>query len=185
MWRTLWLGLSSASSNMIRGLRLCTKRTLSGLALVRAKEVRTKSLFTLMVFLSPLESLALPRPAGQTPPAGSGGGFLEAGNRSCVPRSSERLCRTRRTWALHLCPHHSAPWRIKWKNKFPNPATSALLFILFTCYPKRTIFCPICGNNVMSLEKINHKRLNTSLVSSWVHNLLQKFFFLFFINSTE
>lgn len=32
-WRTLWLGLSSASSNTIRGFRLCTKRTLSGLAL--------------------------------------------------------------------------------------------------------------------------------------------------------
>lgn len=85
-----------------------------------AREVGTQSLFILMMFLSPLESLVLCHTAGHSPPAGSGGGSLEAGIRSCVPQSSERLCRTRRTWAPHLCPHRSTPCRMKWKKKFTN-----------------------------------------------------------------
>lgn len=111
---TLWLGLGSASSNTIRGFRLCTKTTLSGLVL-KSEHERLLLKDAPMTLLSPRGSRGHPPPAGRTPAAGSGEGLPEAGNRSCVPRSSERPCRTRRTWALHLCPHHSTPWRTKWK----------------------------------------------------------------------
>lgn len=91
--------------------------------------------------LSPQGSLAGPPPAGRTPAVGTGGGLLEAGSRSCVPRSSERLCRTQRTWALRLCPRRSTPWRSEWKNKF------TWLHILAAEQPliwelQRTIFSP-------------------------------------------
>lgn len=59
-------------------------------------EVKAKHKDTPVKSLSPQGCLAGPPPAGRTPAAGTGGGLLGAGSRSCVPRSSERLCRTQR-----------------------------------------------------------------------------------------
>ncbi len=66
------------------------------------------------LFLSPQEYRELPLPAAWTPAAESEEGSLGEGNRFCAPQSSERPCRTQRTWVLHLYPHHSTPL----KNEF-------------------------------------------------------------------
>lgn len=65
--RTLWLGLGSASSNTIRGLGLCTRRTLSGLVLKSKQNTRTLrwSLSHLRGLWQVLLLLDKPRPQGR------------------------------------------------------------------------------------------------------------------------
>lgn len=59
-----------------------------------------------------------PPPAEKSLSAGLEEGFLGEDIHSCVPQSSERLCRTQGKWELRLYPHHSIPLKKKsWKDE--------------------------------------------------------------------
>lgn len=182
MWPTFWLDLSSASSNMIRGFRLCTKRTLSGLV----EGIWTQSLFWwcfshLWSLRDVLVLLDEPRLQAR------GEAFWE--RVAVLARDDQVEGRAELGERERSISVHVAQLPDEWKGRTslrPSKSSakschfSARFVLLFRCYLKRTIFFSICGNNVVSLGETHQRRLNTSLALGLVCNLLLNWFVLFY-----